>query len=1546
MFVQRNSSSKSLNTQKNKLSKEFVNDSTNNFLSLPKQNKNIICLSPHSINNNSKFLYPPAFNIMPANTNNIQMMQKNMIHEKMEKFRLHPFRRLNLKLIGEDIKQKLMEMNEENGFENAKTISSPTDKRQFSRILKKNYNLNESFINLNFSYTNERNLKGNSASAIQKPISDFFEKNSEIKEKEVKVAGSHIINLKIPKLKIKKDNQNNEDENSKNSMIKKSVKSINTKLASKYRKLKKIKNLYDSMDDNESDEKIGEGIINPETKFILIFDLIIIILYIYTFFVTTINILKTECFCHSQIGSFNDIIFFFNDLVYIVDLIISFFRGYYNFEYKLIKINKFILKNYLTGDFILDFLEAIPFFSINKYICWNNSNYFYCYNYEIPSIFFILKVALILKVLKIIKILGRKKNQALDNFLELISENYTVERTILLAIDSSIFIGIFHCFVCFHIFIGKHTYSNWILKTNAENESLFDLYIESLYFLITTLTTVGYGDIVCNSFGERIFHILLLAVGSIFYSYIISTVGNYIKNDSHAKIAFNNDLNILENIRIAYPNMPFKLYKNIYKYLESKSSSQEKYDVNSLIDALPFTLKNTILFTMYKSVIKNFKFFKKNDNSEFIAEVLTNFIPLISKKNEFLVYEGEMLEEIIFIKDGRISLNAAINLEDPSDSINKYFNEKFIKFTSDEEKKLFGSHIYDINNLNKSVYVSTMNGEITYDTAKTKINNAFNNIKSMKTIDDKSLLAINNNIEKPDINDLIKFDVNGGAIKNEDGTYQYLKIMDIRKNEHFGCVFMTLRIPCPLSLQVKSKFSEVFLYKKEQAIATSKSYPNIWKRLYGKEFHNMRSIKNLTFKVLKKYIELNQLLLDLNLDDAIAKNDLTINDINELEKSILTDKSLAMNPLFQHSKKNITQKKHLPSNNLTKFRTMNSDFDKKQKKRLSLGGIYVQSQKDKISSLKNKFKKGNQLSNSIIYVNPNKDKFLKLGSFGSNSPFLSNKKPKPKLVHFADDIVFSKSSKNEIENSNNILSMKKISSTDSLYSDENDSEKKLKINQKNQKKMEQIKKLKKFLIKYKQKLKIRQYKELESKKNIPKEDNKDLSINNNIHIKKPCLKMKTSNQIKPDLKYQINLITQSKIIENINTVESSNNKNNVEISSNKLKLNECDNSIIKDLDNFCNEENNFSFLSVEHFYNFLDLSISNDINFEIISSYENINQISKGNYIYDYKTQNKFKLKLKKYYMKESTISLNYFKLSSSDSSGDIKIKQKKTKKTRKSPISSKKNMKKSKKKFRHDYPKSNKIKRKLDKESKIKHNEKKHEYETDIKNKNQKKKKNYSSKGINERHKITFMNANTNYSTNQNNFTFYPTSENININEQNSIKVNASSNENNSSSYSKKETKKMSQNNSLDIDIKKNMHIYNQSETEFEINKTFTKANIIYKNNYLSNKNSNKNISILNYKKKNGSSKNKKSKETKIINQILGIQLPSTNIITNNITSSNNMDNNKDHFKSSEKINNIEASFSIYNIIQKNINKNLNIIDSKENIKQNNMNKSICFIY
>ena len=1229
-------------------------------------------------------------------------------------------------------------------------------------------------------------------------------------------------------------------------------------------------------------------------------------------------------------------------ILYILDLIISFFRGSYNFEYKLTKQYSLLIKNYLLGDFFFDFLEAIPIFSINKYICYNNKKNLECYKYNMPSSFYFLQIASINKILKIIKILGIKKNQVLDNFLECISENYTIERTTLLMMDSLLFIGIFHCLICYYIFIGQHTYPNWIVKTNAENESFFDIYIESFYFLVTTITTVGYGDITCSSFGERIFHILLLAIGSIFYSYIISTIGNYIKNDSNAKIKYNNDLSILENIRIAYSDMPFKLYKNIRRYLESKSSSQEKYDINSLIDGLPFTLKNNILFTMYKTVINNFKFFKKNDNSEFIAQVLTNFILVISKKNEFLVYEGEMLDEIIFVKDGRISLNAAIDVDEPIKSINTYFNEKFSPFTSDEEKKVYESRL---NDCFKSGFVSTMNAEISYNAALSKINNAFKAFKSNNT-EEKSAFAINNcitignnNEEKKNIKELGKFDINGGAIKNDDGSYQYLKILDIRKNEHFGLVFMTLKKPAPLSLQVKSKFAELYYLKKKVAVSISKDYPNIWKKLYGKEFHNLTSIKTRTFKALSKYMELNQLLIELNIDDGIGRNDITVNYLNELEKSLYNDKSI-----FSHnSRKNISLKRgYTYNNNLTKFKTFNSESEKK--KRLSAGKLFLDNPKEKLS--KRSVYKGKRFSNSIIYNNLNRENILQFSNKYLN---VSSKKVKqPKSVHFNDENIYNKdSNKNDVLLNKQL--MKKMSSSEICAAEDNDSGKKMTYFKKNSKK-ERYSRLKQFLINLQKKLKIKYY---EEKNNKPR--NNSLKDSNNANkIRKGILKRK-----------QFSLMTEKK------------NKNGELNINNNEDSNE---ALINEIKNFFKEEVDLSLYSIndEKCFNLDELCIINDINLEIISSYSNLNQLSKGKFIKDKEVQKKIRLSMKHFYsnksnnkVKISNPSINIF---TNSEENVIRIKKKKTQK------SQKKNLESPQKKS----PVSHK---KLRNKQKILENEKLSQKninlvkEFEMQTQNKKSKKSLNNKNINNKLNLLkvnnpnsnistnndlIMNSNNNLSNNiisnniiskniSNNFTFQyePTEQNsvkVNISDDN-IKCNSSSKKITNPKTKQKEIQNLCKDQNPIVNIKKNKHIYDNSEVEYEINKTFTKPNSLFFGNNSINEIDKDDINYKNSciikKESNNKGKYKNKKNgNKIINQILGINLPEANIITNNITTISSNNNNNDNFNTNEKINNIEASFSIYNIIQKNINKNLNIIDNKEKIEDKKITQNYCIIF
>ena len=863
------------------------NSNLNKFLNFPKLNLK-----------RKHFLHSSAIELKPSKNHTSNLPE--YIHKKAIEYKLHPFRKPNLKILGEDVKNHLEK--DKGRMENKNKKSNLKEQNKIVKI-------NES----------------NDSSALVKS------RRNKAKSKN----NNSKVSLKSPK-KLKRKN----------------IKFDSTSKLLKFRKIIRTRNLYDSNDDDESDDETKEGfVINPEKKIFILYDFLIIAFFLYNFIFSTTDLCLERNFCSiDNKFSVSDILLLINDIFYIFDFILSFFRCYYNFEHKLIKSNRLIVKNFLKYDFIFELLSAIPIFSISKYKCMIGFNNFHNYKYETPGFILILRLCSILKALKIKKIMNNhNKNQALEKFIDLISNNYTIEKIVWIVIHSLMYIGILHCIVCIHIFLGKNSYSNWLIKTNSLDESFGLIYIKSLYFIVTTLTTVGYGDIVCISYYERIYQLIILVIGSVLYPYIISTMGNIVKKESNAEIKLENNLSMLEIIRQDYPNIPFKLYMTVHKYLEKKSCSIEKYDLNSFIESLPFSLKNQILFTMYDKYVHNFKFFKKNNNSVFIAEVLNNFIPTTAKKNEFLIYEGELVEEIIFIKDGKISFNAAINTEEPSSSINKYFLERFAPFTKEEENNLLKE------NLNNITHTSQITNK-SYDKTRNKLNNVLKNFTYEVSCEDKANLQIIQNIEINNYND---FDIKGGAIINDEGNYQYLKIVDIRKNEHFGCVFISLNKPCPLSLQVRSKFAELFLFKKAQALNLSRNYPNIWQKLYGKEFLNIIKIKKKTFSMLRKYIELNELLINNNVKDIINLNEITRVDINFLEKSIMSSPK---------NKRHI--KENLFRNEIMRHNTINHEYDKKHKK-IKIEEKLRDDLKTKIEK-RVRFRRTSTFSGSLIHLLPNK----------------------------------------------------------------------------------------------------------------------------------------------------------------------------------------------------------------------------------------------------------------------------------------------------------------------------------------------------------------------------------------------------------------------------------------------------------------------------------------------------------------------------------------------------------------------------------------------
>ena len=736
---------------------------------------------------------------------NKKSVKSNDIYTYLSSSNIYHPRENKLKILEKNIQSKLLDISMEI-YEQKKTHikSELSDEESFEKKPKKIKKLSKSSKKVDFQNMKDK-MKG-----FKKDLSNFKKTNS-VKSHDTSV----FLYLKEQQME-------------------------------RERKIRRSKVLYDSMAEDESDENIDEeGFgLNPESIFIIIFDFFLFFCSFFCLFYMPLRLAMNKL----EINNDEYLIYtmiYFSEILYIFDLIFGFLRWYYNNVLKLVRNNYIIIKHYLYGYFFIDLIQAIPFYSILKYINskYNDNNkYTVLFNEK----HFMIKLLVCLKALKIFKINNRNNNKAIYFINKYFSDSYISERIYNISNLAIITLSVLNIFVCFHIYIGKLSYPNWILSTKVQDKSFLDIYLSSLYFIIATMTSVGYGDIVCISNEETFFQILLLSIGIVAYSWIINTVGDYVKNESRASIKYNKDLTQLEEIRIAYPNMPFKLYNNIHQHLQRLLRQQEKFDSNILINSLPYTLKNKLLFVIHKEVINKFIFFKGCENSDFIIKVLTRFIPLYSKKNSFLIKEGEIIENIFLVKDGKLALEAAIDLDNIEKSVEKYLEYQFEDISSIVESNSENSFQKLEKLLNdEKEKIEIKNHEELLDV----INKLSQNIENISYMHET-------HIEE----EIGKCDFNEECEDLEQGNHQFLHILDILKNEHFGEIYMILNKPCPLSLRVKSKKADLFLLRKKDVINVKKDYPNIWKRIEDKAMYNMKSIKALTKKIINRYCKFNGII--------------------------------------------------------------------------------------------------------------------------------------------------------------------------------------------------------------------------------------------------------------------------------------------------------------------------------------------------------------------------------------------------------------------------------------------------------------------------------------------------------------------------------------------------------------------------------------------------------------------------------------------------------------------------------------------------------------
>lgn len=137
------------------------------------------------------------------------------------------------------------------------------------------------------------------------------------------------------------------------------------------------------------------------------------------------------------------------------------------------------------------------------------------------------------------------------------------ERLILFFMFVLLFTHLMSCFWYFSSKFEDTSPNTWVYRLGLRESEPYELYIVSFYYILTTITTVGYGDITPVTITERIMCIFLFIFGVLFFSFSIGSLTSVLSSLNVREAKLQEKIKLLDMIKKEY-NVPFSLYNKLY----------------------------------------------------------------------------------------------------------------------------------------------------------------------------------------------------------------------------------------------------------------------------------------------------------------------------------------------------------------------------------------------------------------------------------------------------------------------------------------------------------------------------------------------------------------------------------------------------------------------------------------------------------------------------------------------------------------------------------------------------------------------------------------------------------------------------------------------------------------------------------------------------------------------------------------------------------------------------------------------------------------------
>ena len=331
------------------------------------------------------------------------------------------------------------------------------------------------------------------------------------------------------------------------------------------------------------------------------------------------------------------------DSLFFMDLVMNFFLAFYDIGKSLVTSHKRILVTYVKSWLLFDLLACIPI----QHLQTSSYNSLVRLS-RLPRLYRLIRMFRIMRMLKVIK----HRASTMRYMTSFFRISLSWERLFWFCVT---LVFLLHLLACTWIFIGKLSIEedpvNWIAVGGFLDKPNSDLYIISMYWTVTTVSTVGYGDITATNHLERMANSCIMLIGVLIYSYMVGSLTNVIGSVDSRRAKLIKHLESLSELAKEY-----QLGKAFYSRLtnaveyEHKNNNQE---IDNLVASLPSHLKTQLLVIIHRKKIENNCFFEGR-SKHFVAWIVTLLKSVMYDKSEYVYKCNDLASEVYFIIKGSI----------------------------------------------------------------------------------------------------------------------------------------------------------------------------------------------------------------------------------------------------------------------------------------------------------------------------------------------------------------------------------------------------------------------------------------------------------------------------------------------------------------------------------------------------------------------------------------------------------------------------------------------------------------------------------------------------------------------------------------------------------------------------------------------------------------------------------------------------------------------------------------------------------------------------